>query len=100
MNFMVQDLLVLYGSSFPLSASHSPGYILGWTLNLFDFVARTLAARLVIGIVLLFAISPILLFLPQQPPARRVAVAGAAGHRLRSGHLVLRKSTASTHIRK
>ena len=64
MNFMFQDFLgtLLAVLLFPLVFLFT-GYVLGRTLNLFDFVARTLAARLVIGIVLSFAISPIFTFL-------------------------------------
>ena len=62
MNFTLQDIL---GASlavclFPLVIIF-PGYVVGWALDLFDFKQRQPIARLGIGLVLSFAISPIAL---------------------------------------
>ena len=64
MNFTLQDILgaTLAFCLFPLVIVF-PGYIVGWALDLFDFKRRQLIVRLGIGIVLSFAVSPIVLHL-------------------------------------
>lgn len=64
MNFTFQDILgaTLAFCLFPLVIVF-PGYVVSWALDLFDFRIRQPIARLGIGIVLSFAISPIVLHL-------------------------------------
>ena len=64
MNFTLQDILgaTLAFCLFPLVIVF-PGYVTGWVLDLFDFRLRRPIVRLGIGIVLSFAISPIVLHL-------------------------------------
>ncbi|MCJ7434723.1 MAG: hypothetical protein MUO77_14650, partial [Anaerolineales bacterium] len=62
MNFTLQDIL---GASlafclFPLVIVF-PGYVTGWVLDIFDFRLRQPIVRLGIGLVLSFAVSPIVL---------------------------------------
>ena len=64
MNFTFQDI---FGAAFafclfPLVIIF-PGYIVGWVLDLFDFKQRQPIIRFGIGIVLSFAVSPIVLYL-------------------------------------
>jgi hypothetical protein len=62
LNFTVQDILgaTLAFCLFPLVILF-PGYVTGWALNLFDFRVRQPIVRLGIGLVLSFAVSPIVL---------------------------------------
>lgn len=41
-----------------------PGYVVGWMLDLFDFRRRLAHSRMAVAILLSFAISPILVYLP------------------------------------
>ena len=64
MNFTLQDILgaTLAFFLFPIVIVF-PGYVLGWAFDLFDFRLRQPNVRLGIGLVLSFAVSPILLYL-------------------------------------
>jgi hypothetical protein len=64
MNFTFQDILgaALAFCLFPLVII-IPGYVVGWWLGLFDFRQRHFVVRLGIGLILSFAISPVLLHL-------------------------------------
>ena len=64
LNFTLQDILgaAFAFCLFPLVIVF-PGYVAGWVFNCFDFRIRQPVVRLGIGIVLSFAISPILFFL-------------------------------------
>ena len=63
-NFTLQDILgtLLAFSLFPLVIVF-PGYIFGWTFDLFEFRARLLPARFAISLLLSVAISPIFYYL-------------------------------------
>jgi hypothetical protein len=64
MNFTFQDIFgaVLAFCLFPLVILF-PGYFFGWALDLFDFKLRASDVRIGIGILLSFAVSPIVLYL-------------------------------------
>lgn len=64
MNFTLQDILgaALAFCLFPLVIVF-PGYVVGWVLDIFDFKHRQPFVRLGIGLILSFAVSPILLHL-------------------------------------
>ena len=64
MNFTLQDILgaTLAFCLFPLVII-LPGYVVGWTLDLYDFRHRQPIVRLGIGLILSFAVSPIVLHL-------------------------------------
>ncbi|GJQ52859.1 MAG: hypothetical protein HKUEN02_17060 [Anaerolineaceae bacterium] len=64
MNFMMQDLLgtLLAFALFPLVLIF-PGYVCGWTFDLFDFRARRLSTRFALALLLSVAICPILYYL-------------------------------------
>jgi len=64
MNFTLQDILgaAVAFCLFPLVIVF-PGYVVGWGLDLFDFKQRKSIVRLGIGLVLSFAVSPIVLHL-------------------------------------
>jgi len=61
-NFMIQDIAsaLLGFVIFPIVLI-APGYVTGWSLDLFDFKQRRPFVRLGIGLVLSFAVSPIAL---------------------------------------
>jgi hypothetical protein len=63
-NFTSQDILgtSIAFSLFPLVIVF-PGYVAGWSFNLFEFRARLLPARFIISLLLSIAISPILYYL-------------------------------------
>jgi hypothetical protein len=62
MNFTIQDIIgaTLAFLLFPLVIV-IPGYVTSWALNLFDFRQRRSTTRLGIGLVISFAVSPIVL---------------------------------------
>jgi hypothetical protein len=64
MNFTLQDILgaAVAFCLFPLVIVF-PGYVAGWVLDLFDFRGRRPIVRLGIGLVLSFAVGPIVLHL-------------------------------------
>jgi len=64
MNFTLQDIFgaALAFCLFPLVIV-IPGYVVGWSLDLFDFRLRQFIVRLGIGLALSFAVSPIVLYL-------------------------------------
>jgi hypothetical protein len=61
-NYTLQDIIsaLLGFFIFPIVLI-APGYVTGWLLNLFDFKQRRFLVRLGIGLVLSFAVSPIVL---------------------------------------
>src|ERR1700704_137720 len=63
-NFMLQDLLGALRAIavFPLFVL-TPGYVVAWVLNLFDFRGRTLSFRLAFSAPLSISICPILSYL-------------------------------------
>lgn len=62
MNFTIQDIISAFLAFllFPLVIV-IPGYVTAWTLNLFDFRQHQSVTKLGIGLVISFAVSPILL---------------------------------------
>jgi hypothetical protein len=74
-NFTLQEILGCL-PALPLFALIfvAPGYVIGWLLDLFDFSRRTIAAHLVISIVLSMAVSPILLFLVDHFTSARITI--------------------------
>lgn len=61
-NYSLQDLLsALLGFLIFPCVLIAPGYVTGWLLDLFDFKKRRFVVRLGIGLVLSFAVSPIVL---------------------------------------
>lgn len=63
-NFVFQDLRgILVAFALFAFVFAIPGYVVSWILDLFDFKQRLPAVRFVIGVVVSFAISPILTFL-------------------------------------
>jgi ABC-type sulfate transport system permease subunit len=62
LNFTLQDTLgaTLAFCLFPLVIVF-PGYVTGWALDLFDFRLRQPIVRLGIGLILSFAVSPIVI---------------------------------------
>lgn len=62
LNYTFQDLFsALLGFLIFPCVLIAPGYVTGWLLNLFDFKQRRFEVRLGIGLVLSFAVSPIVL---------------------------------------
>jgi hypothetical protein len=62
LNYTLQDILsALLGFLIFPCVLIAPGYVTGWLLDLFDFKQRRFAVRLGIGLVLSFAVSPIVL---------------------------------------
>lgn len=63
-NYTLHDIqgTILAVSLFPIIFI-APGYVAGWSLDLFDFRLRRPSVRFLIALVLSFAISPILFFL-------------------------------------
>jgi len=61
-NFTIQDIAsAMLGFVVFLCVLIAPGYVTGWLLDLFDFKQRRPIVKLGIGLVLSFAVSPILL---------------------------------------
>ncbi|MEO5888196.1 MAG: hypothetical protein ABIQ77_11080, partial [Anaerolineales bacterium] len=64
-NYTVQDILSLSLAILLFSTVLIfPGYVIGWTMNLFSFRQRTFFAQYVIAMALSNALIPVLLFLP------------------------------------
>ncbi|MBN8656169.1 MAG: hypothetical protein J0M11_10560 [Anaerolineae bacterium] len=62
LNYTLQDILsALLGFLIFPCVLIAPGYVTGWLLDLFDFRQRRFVVRLGIGLVLSFAVSPIVL---------------------------------------
>ena len=61
-NYTLQDIFsALLGFLIFPCVLIAPGYVTGWLLDLFDFKQRRFVVRLGIGLVLSFAVSPIVL---------------------------------------
>jgi len=62
-NFTVQDILGSFLAFLILSlVMIVPGYVFGWTLNLFEFKARRFPIRLLISTVISISVCPVLLY--------------------------------------
>ena len=63
-NYTLHDILasLLACGLFPLVIVF-PGFVTGWALNLFDFRQRSRLTQLALGLILSFAVSPIVLYL-------------------------------------
>jgi hypothetical protein len=63
-NYTLQDIFgILLGFLFFSMILVAPGYVFGWSFNLFDFRLRRPLVRFQIGLIVSIAISPILFFL-------------------------------------
>jgi hypothetical protein len=96
MNFTLQDILgaTLAFCLFPLVIVF-PGYILGWALDLFDFRLRQPIVRLGIGLVLSFAVSPIVLHLTSSLISFNFALLTLTGFAAAFGIILLKEKPAS-----
>ena len=76
-NFTYQDLAgsLLAFVLFPLVLVF-PGYLVGWTINLFDFRRRLAVVRFLMSLVLSNAVSPIFLYLAFRLTSARIAIVG------------------------
>lgn len=97
MNFTLQDILgaTLAFCLFPLVIVF-PGYVLGWALDLFDFRLRQPFVRLGIGLVLSFAVSPIVLHLASSLLSFNFALLTLAGFAAAFIGIILKEKFNST----
>jgi ABC-type sulfate transport system permease subunit len=64
MSYTVKDTLGILTATVALApVLFAPGYLAGWAFNLFDFRQRRPVLRLILGVPLTIAISPILVYL-------------------------------------
>jgi hypothetical protein len=94
LNFTLQDMLgaaVAFGI-FPIMIVF-PGYVSGWVLDLFDFRKRQPIVRLGIGLILSFAITPIILDLTAQLVSIKFSILTIAGFAVAFAFISLREKT-------
>ena len=97
LNFTLQDILgfAVAFSIFPFVIVF-PGYVIGWVLDLFDFRKRKPIVRLGIGLVLSFAITPIILDLTAQFVSIKFSILTIAGFAMAFAVISLREKTIIT----
>jgi hypothetical protein len=97
LNFTLQDILgaTLAFCLFPLVIVF-PGYVSGWALDLFDFRLRQPVVRLGIGLVLSFAVSPIVLYLTSSLLSVNFALLTLGGFAAAFAVIILKEKPAST----
>ncbi len=97
LNFTLQDILgaTLAFCLFPLVIVF-PGYVTGWALDLFDFRLRQPIVKLGIGLVLSFAITPIVLDLTSSLLSFNFALITLGGFAAAFAFIILRERPAST----
>ena len=95
-NFTLQDILgaTLAFCLFPLVIVF-PGYVSGWALDLFDFRLRQPIVRLGIGLVLSFAITPIVLDLTSSLLSVNFALLTLGGFAAAFAFIILKEKTIS-----
>ena len=96
LNFTLQDILgaTLAFCLFPFVIVF-PGYVTGWALDLFDFRLRQPIVRLGIGLVLSFAISPIVLDLTSSLLSFNFALLTLGGFAAAFAFIILKEKTIS-----
>jgi hypothetical protein len=94
MNYTLQDIL---GAAFAFCLFPFvivfPGYVVGWLLDLFDFRLRQPLVRLGLGLVLSFAISPIVLFLTSSLLSFQLAFLTLSGFALAFAMIILKEKS-------
>jgi len=95
MNFTLQDILgaALAFCLFPLVIV-IPGYVVGWSLDIFDFRLRQFIVRLGIGLALSFAVSPIVLYLASSLLSFNFALLALIGFAVAFVIIILKESPA------
>jgi hypothetical protein len=101
LNFTLQDILVatLAFCLFPLVIVF-PGYVTGWALDLFDFRLRQPIVKLGIGLVLSFAVTPIVLDLTSSLLSFNVAFLTLGGFAATFVFIILKEKSVSTSATK
>lgn len=94
-NFTLQDIFgaALASCLFPLVIVF-PGYVTGWALDLFDFRLRQPIVRLGIGLVLSFAVSPIVLDLTSSLLSLNISLLTLGGFAAAFVFIVLKEKTS------